>query len=155
MIISISGPRPYKIGCQKIPGPVYNNICNKLKQNFLELKPEKVISGFAMGVDLWAASIAFNLKIPVFAAIPFKDQSASFDDDYKKLYDKLLSKCESIVLSPSYYNSVYQDRNIYMVDNSDLLISVYHDAIGKSGTLNCIEYAKSKNKQIININPFG
>jgi hypothetical protein len=42
-----------------------------------------------------------------------------------------------------------------MVDNSDLLISVYHDAIGKSGTLNCIDYAKLKNKQIININPFG
>lgn len=155
MIISITGPRPYKIGCQKIPGPVYNNICKKLKENFLNLKPEKIISGFAMGVDLWAASIAVNLNIPVLAAIPFKDQESKFDDDYKKLYNKLLNKCESIILSDFYYDQAYQDRNKYMVDNSDLLISVYNDAIGKSGTFNTIEYAKFKNKQIININPFG
>lgn len=39
-----------------------------------------------------------------------------------------------------------------MVDNSDLLIAIFNG--NKSGTANCVNYAKSKNKKTIIINPF-
>ncbi len=42
-------------------------------------------------------------------------------------------------------------RNKWMVDNCDLLIAVWNGTSG--GTANCVNYAKSINKQIIIINP--
>lgn len=43
-------------------------------------------------------------------------------------------------------------RNQYMVDNSTKILACYNgDQFG--GTYQCINYAKSKNKEIIYINP--
>ena len=38
-----------------------------------------------------------------------------------------------------------------MVDNSDIIIAVWDGT--KGGTYNCVQYAKKKNKEIIQINP--
>lgn len=48
-----------------------------------------------------------------------------------------------------------QKRNIYMVDNSDIVIVVLNnDNNNKSGTSNCYNYAKNKkDKDIILIDP--
>jgi len=45
------------------------------------------------------------------------------------------------------------NRNIYMIDNCDALLSVWS---GKEsgGTLHAINYARKNNKQIINVNSF-
>jgi len=154
MIIAVTGPRPYKIGCQVIPSPVYNNIYKGIHNILSEKKPDKFLSGFAMGVDLWAAQIAFKLNIPVKAVIPFPDQDKMYEEKYKKIYAKFLAKSESHIISESYYPAVYQDRNEYMVDECDLLIAVFHDSLIKSGTRNCIAYAKAQKKEIIIVNPF-
>lgn len=44
-----------------------------------------------------------------------------------------------------------QKRNEWMVDNCDILIAVWDKSPG--GTKNCVDYAESKKKQIIYINP--
>jgi len=43
------------------------------------------------------------------------------------------------------------ERNIWMVDNCDFLISVWDGTSG--GTKNCVDYAISKKKDIIRIDP--
>lgn len=154
MIVSFTGPRHFKIGCETIPNDTYKHICSSIKNLLIELAPEKIISGFAQGVDLWAASIALSLDIPVVAAIAFDEQSKSFEPLYKKQFDKLLEFSTEVYIDKYYHEGVFQDRNEYMVDNSDKLIAVYNPTLGSGGTLNCINYAKQQNKEIIYIDPF-
>lgn len=49
-------------------------------------------------------------------------------------------------------NQKLQLRNIYMLDESDLLIAVYNGS-GKGGTYNCIKSAKGKKMPIIYVDP--
>lgn len=51
-----------------------------------------------------------------------------------------------------YHPSKMQLRNIFMVDNSDILIAVWNGDT-KGGTYNCIKYAQKQNKNIIVIDP--
>lgn len=50
-----------------------------------------------------------------------------------------------------YYPTKMQKRNMYMVDNSDVVVSVWDGSNG--GTGNCVSYAMNHNKKIINLNP--
>ena len=49
-----------------------------------------------------------------------------------------------------YVANKMQLRNEYMVDNSDKVIA-YFNGEKKGGTYNCIKYAESLNKEIINL----
>lgn len=69
-------------------------------------------------------------------------------DEYEKYQPKGMKK-EDI---GKHSNSKLQLRNVYMVDHSELLISCYNGS-PKSGTKNCIDYAKKNGKKIINLNP--
>lgn len=51
--------------------------------------------------------------------------------------------------------AIYVKRNIFMIDNCDLLIAYYREDLikgTKSGTKTAVEYAKEKGKKIIYIN---
>lgn len=153
MILGITGHRPPKIGGYTIPNPIYNYVCQQLEKYFKELKPDKIISGFCIGTDLYAANIGIKLNIPVLAAIPFIGQELKWNDIDQKRYNFLLSKVsEKVIVSPGGYSpEKMQIRNQYIVDNCDLLLAVWDGTSG--GTKNCINYAKSLNKQIIIIDP--
>ena len=75
MIVSFTGHRPAKLGCgYETPNPTYTHICSEIRKILIKLKPEKAISGMALGVDQWAAQICVDLKIPWIAAVPFEEQ---------------------------------------------------------------------------------
>lgn len=153
MIVAFTGHRPDKLGGYKLPNPIYLNVCQKIDAKLRELKPEKVISGMALGVDQWAAFISYKLKIPFLAAIPFEKQESKWPLKSQKTYHQLLSLASEkvIVSSGGYSNSKLQVRNEWMVDNCDLLIAVWNGTNG--GTANCINYAKSIGREIIFIEP--
>ena len=46
-----------------------------------------------------------------------------------------------------------QLRNEWMVDHCDKLIAIFNQDETSGGTFNCVQYARSKNKDIIFINP--
>ena len=152
MIIAGTGHRPDKLGGYTVPNPIYIKVCQQIEKHLLDLKPEKVISGMCIGYDMWLANIALKLKIPLVAAIPFKNQECKWNKDTQKIYNILLSRAsEQIIVSEGEYAaSKMQIRNQWMVDNCDTLLACYNgDASG--GTFNCIKYAKSVNKEIIYI----
>lgn len=153
MIVAFTGHRPDKLGGYTLPNPIYNNVCRQIEAQLRELKPEKIISGMALGVDQWAAYIAFKNKIPFVAAVPFKDQDSVWFQESKLAYAKLLAKAvEVVIVSEGGYSAhKLQIRNEWMVDHCDKLIAIWDGTPG--GTCNCIKYAKSKNKDIIFINP--
>ena len=45
MILAITGHRPPSIGGYNIPNPTYDKVRQAIRDKFLELKPEKIISG--------------------------------------------------------------------------------------------------------------
>ena len=89
MIIGITGLRPPKIGGYKIPNPTYNRICQLTEFAFKELKPNKIITGMALGYDQWSAYIATKLNIPFIAALPFTGQDWNWPDDSQRTYQRL------------------------------------------------------------------
>jgi len=154
MIVSFTGHRPPKLGGYKLPNPTYLHICQQIEKTLTELKPEKVLSGMALGVDQWAADIAYKLGIPFLAAVPFEGQEKEWPESARKAYHLLLSKAaERVVVCEGEYASYkMQIRNEYLVNNSDILIAVYNgDKTG--GTANCVKYAKSTGKEIVYIDP--
>ena len=153
MILAGTGHRPQKLGGFNIPNQTYINVCQQIKQILINQKPDKVISGLALGFDQWFAYIAYSLNIPFIAAVPFIGQESVWNDKSKKIYKNLLNKAADVVIvsEGGYSNEKLQIRNEYMVDHCDKLIACWD---GKpSGTANCVNYAKSKSKEILLINP--
>ena len=154
MIIAGTGHRPSKIGGFSIPNPTYNYICKETEKILLQEKPDKVITGMALGFDTILANTCIKIGIPFIAAIPFKGQENYWPTEARDLYYKLLSKAEAIeVVCPGGFASwKMQVRNQWLVNRCDLLVACFNnDTYG--GTYNCIKYAKEHNKKIIFINP--
>jgi|SRR6185369_2948528 len=153
MIVAFTGHRPDKLGGYKLPNDTYIKVCRDIDWLLKELNPEKVISGMALGVDQWAANIAYKLGIPFVAAIPFEGQELAWPEASQKTY-RILRKLasEEVIVSPGGYSAdKMQVRNIWMVDNCDSLIAVWDGS--KGGTGNCVEYAKSVDRKIYQIDP--
>lgn len=114
------------------------------------------ITGMAPGIDLWAGCIVLRLKdrfpdIKLIAAVPFPEFRERWNDEWKAKYDRVLAGADCVqIISHDSSPSVYQARNIWMVDHSSKVIAVYN---GKaSGTRNTIRYAKEQKVQIKYIN---
>lgn len=153
MILGITGHRPKKLYGYNDAHPGNMFIINAIGDFFKEHKPEKVITGMALGVDQWAAQWCIKLEIPFMAAIPMKGQEKMWPADSQKKYHWMISK--AVAISESKENesifTAMDDRNKYIVDNSDQMLGVFGGQPG--GTRNCLEYAKKKEKHIDIINP--
>jgi uncharacterized phage-like protein YoqJ len=157
MIVAFTGHRPDKLPDRatgyKIPNPTYNRVCQEIDKALKELKPEKVISGMALGIDQWAAAIAYKLKIPFIAAIPFEGQEKAWPEESQKTFRLLrrLAAEEVIVSEGGYSLAKMQIRNEWMVNHCDILIAVWDGTQG--GTGNCVQYAESIDRKIFRIDP--
>lgn len=149
MIIAATGHRPSELGGynQNVYGKCYNIASDWLKIN----RPNKIISGMAIGWDQAVALAAIDLSIPVIAAIPFNSQHHLWPDKVQELYLNILSQCQEIKnVSPGAYAGwKFQKRNEWMVDNCDELIALWNG--GPGGTKNCIDYANKQSKKVVNL----
>lgn len=152
MIISATGHRQNhpKMGGWVIPNQVYKNICQQTEEILKELSPEKCISGMSQGFDFWFAYVSVKLGIPFTAAIPFVGQENIWPEKAQRQYKWLLSKAKDIVIVSDGGYAAYkmQVRNKWMVNNSDLILACFDHSSKSGGTYNCIQYAKSVNKEI-------
>jgi uncharacterized phage-like protein YoqJ len=159
VIAAFTGHRPDKLPNKetgyKLPNPTYIYVCQQIEKVLKELKPEKTISGMALGSDQWLANISHKLNIPFIAAVPFEGQEMAWPAPSQKIYQQLLKLAnEIVVVSPgSYEPRKMQIRNEWMVNCCDTLIAVWDGSSG--GTGNCVRYAQSINKNIIHINPLN
>ncbi len=165
MKIAITGHRPHKLGNDyDLTSPLIKWIRKQItsiinsynKGEFTQTYTSNLtfITGMALGIDTLFAKIAIENNIPFIAAIPCVGQEYRWIKKSQDLYNEILSHplCTKNLLRNSMYtNTCMQNRNIWMVDNCDLLIAVWDGTSG--GTANCVKYAKSVNKEIIIINP--
>jgi uncharacterized phage-like protein YoqJ len=154
MRIAVTGHRPNKLGNEyNLNGPITTKIKLDLQRLINHLRPFQMISGMALGVDTIWAILALENNIPLIAAIPCINQESKWPESSQKRYKEILSNPLTIieqVSNESYSNECMQNRNIWMVNNCDLLIGVWDKTGG--GTANCLKYADSIGKKVILVN---
>ena len=129
--------------------PYMEEELRKAVQSAIEDGFTRFISGFAEGTDLLFAAIVAEEKeknpgIHLEAAIPYATRVKS----KSPLFQKMLTSCDFInVLCDKYSPSVFFARNRYMVLESDRVIAVY-DGREKGGTVFCIRYAHTQEKEL-------
>ncbi len=155
MKIAITGHRPNKLGNDyNLTSPIIGWLTGKIVKIIQEYKPDTLITGMALGIDTLFAKIAIQLNISFIAAIPCKQQYVKWSQKSKEIWMDITDHklCEKYYVTEELYsNTCMQLRNQWMVDNCDILIAVWDESSG--GTKNCVDYAKSVNKQIVYINP--
>lgn len=175
--ISFTGHRPNKLGGYQWGNKIQKEVRKEIEKNILDIierTEEKEIvfySGGAIGVDQIAFEVVDGLKEVIWfideditiknnIAIPFKDQDRLWRINDKERYKSQKKRADNVIYVDTekgyevsgtekgkYDVRKMQKRNEYMVDNSDILIAVFDGS--KSGTKNCIDYAKKHNKEII------
>lgn len=149
MIVAATGHRPDKLGGYSESVRVRLRL---LAVSWLvENRPNKIISGMALGWDQAVAEAAVELYIPFIAAIPFKGQELHWPQSSQDRYTHLLSLADSVtvVSSGSYATWKMQTRNEWMVNQCNLVLALWDGSSG--GTGNCIKYARQQLKPIENL----
>ena len=106
------------------------------------------INGLAEGFDTIALETLFELKnngynIIIEGAIPCKDQEIKWTEKSQNRYRENIKKLDKITyISDNYTDYCMQQRNDYMIDNSQLIVACYKGTFG--GTKSTIKKAQNK-----------
>lgn len=129
MILGITGHRPHPhLGGYDIPNLMYTALKEAIKEMFVSLNPDKIISGMAQGTDQYSVEVAIELEIPFVAALPCDNQDAMWPQKAKDRFQYLLSKASEIhnVSPGGYTKSCMHERDRWIVNNSDALLAVWN-----------------------------
>lgn len=140
-------------GHRRLKHPV-EDVKSLVRQKLTEIRPSLVLNGMAIGFDQLVAEVCVELNIPYLAAIPFIGQDKLWPPAIKDRYRELITKAHSVkIISSGHYEAwKMHARNKYIVDNSsELLCYVEDEAAEFGGSVSCMKYAKSKEKNITNI----
>ena len=175
--VCFTGHRPNKLGGYNWNSKKNILIRNCIKNEILILLEKysneefHFICGGALGFDQFAAECVIELRklypnrITLEIAVPFKNQPNKWfnKSDIERYYNqlKLADKVTYVDRLPDYGVKGFKEdeysvlklniRNNYMVDNSGIVIAYWDGSKSGTGTGNCINYAKKKGKEIINI----
>lgn len=157
MILGLTGHRQNKMGGYDDSKNKYGQIKFRLLQIFSELKPAKIISGMAIGVDQWAVEAALELKIPVLALIPCAAQESKWPGKVQERYKEMLADIilaggeVKYISDKPYTNICMQVRNEAIVSNADMMLAVWDGSSG--GTGNCVSAANIAKKHVMILDP--
>lgn len=169
--ICFTGRRPNSL-CGYIKDnyvPFVKQLVNILKKYITD--DVQFITGGAQGFDqlsFWAADELLHTNDTQFTIenivyVPFKGQERNWRRDGlfgQNEYNSMLNHATSVVYLENELYEKYTiiralyDRNHSMVNDSDIVIALYPDdswTTEKGGTAECMRYAKSKNKKIIQL----
>lgn len=152
--IAITGHRPKSLDNDyTYSSEIWQFVRSQLIETFVKVKPPRIYTGMALGVDTVAAEVALGLQIPYVACVPCYGQENAWTEQQKEHYYTLLEYAESevIVTKDTYKPWYMQERNKYMVDHADLVVAVWNGV--KGGTRNCVEYALRQQVPVWRIDP--
>ena len=132
--------------------PRYIDFENRLMGKITELIQagfDTFYSGMAMGFDIIAAECvlaasdaAADRSVRLICAVPFLAQAQKYPPEWRARYNRVVLSADNLILiSNDYYTGCYQDRNRFMVNNSDLVLTWFSGNPG--GTKNTLDYAGS------------
>ncbi len=144
-----TGHRPEKLGRY---GSLTSIKLYDFARRYLETyRPDRFISGMALGWDTACARACVSLGIPFIAAIPFVGQESQWPESSRRIYADLLACAERIeTVSLGGFNAkAMQRRNEWMVDLADGVLALWDGSSG--GTCNCVKYAQRVGKPMTNL----
>lgn len=152
VVIAGTGHRPNKLGGygQATSDRLYALAYDELAK----LRPQKVISGMALGWDQALARAALDLEIPVVAAIPFKGQEKAWPLASQTAYWDILRRrdVEQVVVCEGEYASwKMMRRNEYMIDKCTAVLALWDGSHG--GTSNAVFEAIRRKRYVENLWP--
>lgn len=133
-----------------------NDLANTIRAVY-ESGVRHFICGMALGCDMFFAEAVIQLRydepdITLEAALPCEGQDAKWLPEDQKRYDWILACCDKITLvNREYSRNCMMLRNMYMVQQSSVIIAVFNGAAG--GTLNTLRYAYQEGLEIIELQP--
>lgn len=152
MVCAFSGHRP-----QRLPwgSREEDSRCAALKQLMNEAIDRAVaqgchtfLCGMARGCDTYFAEVVLEKGLRLEAMVPCPEQADTWPEKDRQRYRSLLLRCGDIhILETAYSEGCMLRRNRAMIDQADLLITVYDGAGG--GTASTVAYAKSQGVEII------
>lgn len=137
MKIAITGHRPQRLKGQQ------NLIKKWAEMQLTSLHPSVIYDGMAQGADQIVALVAKQLNIPIICCYPFPRTQYHPTEQY------IMENNEVIFISPNYSKQSYWLRDKFMVDNADIVLSIW-DGIRTGGTFLTVNYAIGQGKKIIN-----
>lgn len=149
MIICGTGHRPDKLGGY---GEDVKESLNTVAMEWLtKHKVDRIISGGALGWDQALAMAAWDLGIPYTMALPFLAFDSKWPQRSRDYLTRLINDAHDVVYvcDPGYAPWKMQERNKWMVDNSDSVLALWNGTLG--GTANCIKYAEKVGKPVTNL----
>ena len=156
-ICCVTGNRPQKFPWEYGEGKEHKKYLvgmTRQIEKLIESGYTYFISGGAIGVDMDFADAVLQAKkqhkdIVLEIAVPCRNQDLKWSKDDKKRYAEILKRADIVnVLFESYTSFCMQKRNEYMVNKSDLVIAFWNGE-ESGGTLNTMNYAKRKSKQLL------
>ncbi len=148
MIVAATGHRPDKLGGHSDRTRL---ALGGLATEYLAMtRPDKVVSGMALGWDQTVAAACVALDIPFIAAVPFEGQERTWPAEAQTRYRWLLTQAESVEIVCDYNSTkAFQVRNEWMVDRADRMAALWDGSWG--GTFNCVKYAEKRGVPVDNL----
>lgn len=154
MKISFTGHRPPKLFYLETRSNSYDQCLLWLFSKFLQtldLPEGEWNSGAALGLDTAIALEAIRREIPFNLYLAYDTFGDNWWGVNRDRLAQLKQKAHKVITVSEGAYSYYKllQRNKALVDNCDILYALWDGS--PSGTENCISYAKSKNKTIVNL----
>src|SRR6266568_8963377 len=133
-------------------------VASQIKASVNQLSPPfKGISSLAIGADQLFAEAVLEAGGSITAVIPFDSYADTFKGSDRLNYQRLRGLSSTVETLPR----IGSDEECYMaagrrvVDLADVLLAVWNgkQAAGLGGTGDVVQYAITKNKLVIHINP--
>ena len=145
MIVAGTGHRPEKLG--GYDDVIFERLTALARDRLRELRPEKVISGMALGWDQALAWAALDMGIPITAAVPFEGFGKKWPVDSQYRCASMLAVATEVhTVSEIACTAALQQRNEWMVDRADLMLALWDGSWG--GTFNCLRYAEKRGRPV-------
>ena len=165
--VCFTGRRPKDLcGYERNNYITFNHQLVKFMKRLYDEGVRTFITGGAQGFDQLAFWAVDKLKtkyegISNIVYVPYKGQESRWaklgpfsQDDYKQM----INRADDVIYlqdKPDNWSKALFDRNHRMVDDADLVVALYQGddwKTSKGGTAECMRYAHTHNKQIIQIN---
>ena len=112
------------------------------------------VSGGALGGDMWVAELGLIMRYGVKAYLPHIEQASRWPKEASERYVKLLSHpfTDIVICGAANTISSYHKRDRDIVDDSDIILTLWNPKKEDGGTYNTLKYCREKypEKQIIN-----
>ncbi len=130
-------------------------VARSLIGHLLDLKPERMLIGMAIGGDQLCARLCLALGIPFSAYVPFEGQDGVWPLPARRAYRRLLGHAYEVKVCSEggYTPRKMHIRNGCIVRDCDRMIAIWNGSTLRSGTYGCIQETRRQHKDYLRINP--